>query len=308
MPAPKDPSAAEYYVYHFVCRGVPFYVGVGRSGRAAMRVAWVRRQMAKKRRGVSAKWVLHTRVMASLLRAGEQIEVQYVADGLVRAEALHRERQEMDRLLAAGIRLANLQNNPDKPISHLQFMGWLRKGWRQAEARTVANGELRRSISRDIALALQSGLSEAARRAVLHDALWRWSQLDGKREGCRYWSSAALISRRKTNLIHEHVVPRAVLVSHFESRRPEEEEVHAHLTRMCVAAVITEAENRKLGGALHRAMPRDWNGDDIWARYRAAGIQVVDTKTGKVVVGPETRLAAPGLATAGRSSDMPAST
>jgi hypothetical protein len=121
MPVAKDPSRAEFFVYYLEADGVPFYVGVGRSARASDRARYVRYLMRREAAGKPVKWTLHTRVIATLLRAGCNVRPTYPSCGLVREAALVQERAEISALLAKGYVLANVQHNPQRPESPEQI-------------------------------------------------------------------------------------------------------------------------------------------------------------------------------------------
>jgi hypothetical protein len=112
-----DPLLPEFYVYVFYVRGVPFYVGEGRSSRASDRVRFVRYLIDREDAGKPVKWVKSNRVIAEFLRRGEDVTVEYAYQGLTRGDALPRELEEINRLLAAGFRLANHQHNRGRDSS-----------------------------------------------------------------------------------------------------------------------------------------------------------------------------------------------
>jgi hypothetical protein len=118
MPLAKDPNRPEFYVYLLAADDVPFYVGIGRSARASDRVRYVRYLVSREARGKPVKWGLSNRVVAELLVAGCEVKVEYCETGLPRANALIRERSEIDRLLGAGFVLANIQHNPQRHKVH----------------------------------------------------------------------------------------------------------------------------------------------------------------------------------------------
>src|SRR4051812_22851244 len=75
-------------------------------------------------------------------------------------------------------------------------------------------------IAQDVSFALKSKLSPAAKYAVVKDAMWTWTELEGKYEGCQYWTPLAFAlhdANRKANkkpgdgLRHEHIVPETVV-------------------------------------------------------------------------------------------------
>jgi hypothetical protein len=111
MPVAENPSVAEFHVYTLQVRGIPFYVGEGRASRASDRARFVRYLLSREAAGKPVKWVFSNRVLAELLRRGEEITVVYQHQGLTREDALNREREEINRLLASGFVLANHQHN-----------------------------------------------------------------------------------------------------------------------------------------------------------------------------------------------------
>jgi hypothetical protein len=134
----------------------------------------------------------------------------------------------------------------------------------------------RDQLVRDAIIALDSAMSDGSKYALLDDVSWVLSELDGKYEGCRYWSARALAER--TNLRHEHSVPRRVLIGMLLTEpAPSEAEVRRVLD-LCVGAVVTVEEDRALNAAgLPARIPAGWDGEDVFARYRAAGVELVDT-------------------------------
>lgn len=73
----------------------------------------------------------------------------------------------------------------------------------------------------------------------------------------------------------EHVAPISVIVGLLMSSKPPNEgEVRNILNKYYRIMLVTKDEQRNLR-SLGRAskMPSDWDGKDIWARYRIAGIE-----------------------------------
>lgn len=137
----------------------------------------------------------------------------------------------------------------------------------------------REDLVADVAAALASTLTVGSKYALLDNICWTWSEFDGKLEGCRWWTAAALASRDDpSSLRHEHVVPRRVIIEHLLSLgTPTVGIIRQIMDTWCIAAVVTTEEDRQLRGAgLTQRMPRGWDGKDAWARYRAAGIAATD--------------------------------
>ncbi len=138
-------------------------------------------------------------------------------------------------------------------------------------------------LTRDAMIAIGSLLSYGSQYALLDNVCWTLSELDGKHAGCRFWSSQALDQR--TDLRHVHSVSRRLLITMLpEVSAPTEENVRRVLD-LCVGVVVTAEEDRALNAAGMRSrMPEGWDGRDVFARYRAVRIEVVDTLS--VTAGP----------------------
>ena len=135
-------------------------------------------------------------------------------------------------------------------------------GWWAIETQTRnSNGKLAQVLVKDF---------------VLH----KWSARKGTNVGCRYWSKNAINhylahgiyvvgGKRKRALRHEHVVPRKVLTPILleKSSIPQ---VFSLLSTFCVGCILTKEEDRLIPKKLRSAMPEDWDGLDVWARYRVA--------------------------------------
>ena len=133
-------------------------------------------------------------------------------------------------------------------------------------------------ICRDVSLVLQDQrLHVGTKYAVVDQVLWVWSEFDGKHVGCKYWSVAAKATgSRRDGLIHEHLVPRAVVREKiFGLRNPTQQAVRRTLQTWCVGVVVTKTEDERLNKAgLRSSMPKDWDKRDKWARYKAVGIAI----------------------------------
>jgi hypothetical protein len=146
-------------------------------------------------------------------------------------------------------------------------------------AKDPPNRRRRRSkddICCDVAFVLASPLTEGTKVAVLNDALWKWSEFDGKIDGCRWWSEAACaIRENRKQLIHEHLVPRKVLIERLLGLEEPAAEKVAQVLQQCVGVVITKDEDRLLNKhGLRSKMPKDCSEEDQWGRYNFANIAV----------------------------------
>jgi hypothetical protein len=151
VPVAKNPEAPEFYVYHLVVGGTPFYVGIGRSARAADRVRYVRYLLDRESRGNDVHWGLSTRVIARLLEAGHDVQVVYPRKGMTRLQALAEERRQITRLLARKLVLANVQGNPRRPKSAEEVLdslpGVIRAGRKKRSGSGRAAGRMTSSCS-----------------------------------------------------------------------------------------------------------------------------------------------------------------
>lgn len=133
-------------------------------------------------------------------------------------------------------------------------------------------------ICQDMAIILSDPrLTYCAKFAVIDQAIWIWSEFDGKYKGCRLWSEKALRGWKYDRpLIHEHPVPRKDIRTRlFALRSPTKRSVRTVLNKFCIGVVITKKEDVALIKAgLNASMPADWDGKDIYARYKVVGIKV----------------------------------
>lgn len=111
--------------------------------------------------------------------------------------------------------------------------------------------------------------------------MWVWSEFNGKHQGCKFWSEKALSSGlQNKHLIHEHLVPRKVLMNKlFSEVIPDKQNIFEFLDTYCVGVVVTKDEDNMLNKiGLRSEMPSDWDNKDPWARYKKVAIKVVDTE------------------------------
>lgn len=137
-------------------------------------------------------------------------------------------------------------------------------------------------ICRDVAFILNyKELHRGTQLAVMDQAIWVWSEFDGKYEGCKYWSKNAEAfpkSDARKNLVHEHLVPRKVIrqkLLSFENLTASV--VRSVLEAWCIGVVVTKEEDQRLNSLkLGSSMPQGWDGIDAWARYKHAGIEIAE--------------------------------
>lgn len=99
-------------------------------------------------------------------------------------------------------------------------------------------------------------------------------------------AKARIASGDKTKLVYDHVVPKtryiqkycmkAAVTGQFENgEKFSEAAIKGFLERYWKVTVITKEEDDKLTHAgLREKMPKDWDGKDLFARYKAVGITV----------------------------------
>ena len=137
----------------------------------------------------------------------------------------------------------------------------------------------RDQLASDASLALASEMSIGSKYALLDNICWVWSEFDGKIDGCRWWSRDAVDLRSDhKQLRYEHAVPRRVIIRHLLSLSvPDGTMIASTLRDWCFGVVVTKTEDKKLSSAgLQSRMPADWDYQDVWARYTAVSIEVVD--------------------------------
>lgn len=121
------------------------------------------------------------------------------------------------------------------------------------------------------AIVAADGVLLAHRRRALSNAVWWYTEADGKHR-VRYRSLGAMAEADGARLQHEHVVTRKSLVD----RMLQHPDQIASILGEAVACLVTKEEHRLLS-----AQP---SGAEGWRRYELAGVHVIDTATGNVVV------------------------
>ena len=151
----------------------------------------------------------------------------------------------------------------------------------------------KQQIVKDVAFILnvpEAWLSYAAQHAVLRQAAWTWTEINGKYEGCEIWSKAAWKIRHvaeKGELIHEHAVPRAIVIGMLRQLAERHRgKVTTPMVRRILGnflhgVVITREEDQRLSKAGWRGkMPREFGDPDSgsymnpFLRYQRCGISL----------------------------------
>jgi hypothetical protein len=105
----------------------------------------------------------------------------------------------------------------------------------------------------------------------------------GKYLGHAHWSRTAIERLKKnggtergiTNLLsHEHVVPVGVVLDKLLNNCQKSiADIEELIRCFSVVAIVTREEESLLSEAgLRGKMPNNWDGRDVWARYRTAGL------------------------------------
>ena len=117
-------------------------------------------------------------------------------------------------------------------------------------------------------------------KALREPIFFLWETRRGpKAKAARYRSRQALGMRfGQGELVYDHAVPFVLLQRALMALQPvNEETVGDVLNRYGVAVLITKAEHRRLDSEGFRdKMPATWDELDPLARYRAAGIELVE--------------------------------
>ncbi len=101
-------------------------------------------------------------------------------------------------------------------------------------------------------------------------------RLHGQSQKARIPRSNAAVGRPLSECVVEHVVPQMAIVNRLMDMEPlTEESVTDLLTRWFTVVVVTREEHARLNASgLRSTMPPDWDGSDVFARYRGVGIEL----------------------------------
>lgn len=119
-------------------------------------------------------------------------------------------------------------------------------------------------------------------RAVLREAINKSSEGyrgNVNRSNCRHASHAVaerLDSEDNPLLVADHAIPVSIALREFESLRdPSPEQVADLLAKFATMVLVTPEEDASLRAVgLVKSMPPEWDRNDVFARYAAAGIVV----------------------------------
>ncbi len=151
--------------------------------------------------------------------------------------------------------------NSEKLLTLAQTAAFLVKRWRQLPDQHIAHEMLREGVRK----LHDNTTSHRGTRKYLGHADWSQNALLVLRR------AGGNIDRARNKLRHEHVVPVNVVVDLLIGlgRQASTDSCAKLIRRYSRVAIITRAEDRLLAKAhLSTSMPENWNGHDIWARYR----------------------------------------
>ena len=133
----------------------------------------------------------------------------------------------------------------------------------------------------DVVYTLASPMHYRTKRKVLDHVAWNWTVHDGKYEGCRLWTPAAIEHFKqhgRKGLRHEHAVPRTLIIEAlFAMDNPTQDAVFELLDRLAVGVVVTKDEQATLDKDYQTTMPAGFDSEwDPLLRFVACGLEVVE--------------------------------
>jgi hypothetical protein len=153
---------------------------------------------------------------------------------------------------------------PTKPDHAMLVVPRFRRH-READARAA-------SARRALAAILDLELYPRHKRELLSICLWKLSEAEASAKYDTRFRSASALKPTSGPLAHDHVFERRKLIArlHADPRCID------HVTELAVGCTVTWEEHRLLTAISLRHPELDG-----WERYRKAGVDVVDTLTGK---------------------------
>jgi hypothetical protein len=148
----------------------------------------------------------------------------------------------------------------------------------------------KQQLADDIAIVLVSPLSLGTKHRAILDACWTWTEIEGKYVGCQRWTQMAVMAKaadRKAKLIHEHVVPKKVVVDLLsQMQNSTSAEIYDLFNRLFIGVVVTPVQDQILNCDHKRSMPPEFYDPssvsfrDPWLRYKPYlsldGFQIVE--------------------------------
>lgn len=87
--------------------------------------------------------------------------------------------------------------------------------------------------------------------------------------------SKSATGKQLSDLDVEHVVPQMEIVNMLMNMEPlDKQNVESVLKKYFRVMLVTKDEHKKLNASgLRSKMPHEWDGVDVWARYRTVGVE-----------------------------------
>lgn len=148
----------------------------------------------------------------------------------------------------------------------------------------------------DVSTVLNGNLHPRIKQQVLDGALWWMADYSGKGLDCPFRSKRAnQICKslgsgdeiKNRGLIHEHIVPKKLIREKLMAlNTPVDKKTVKRWLKLSVYCLVTKESDDKVlnKSGFNQKMPNDnWKKenaipDEIWARYKASGIEVVDRR------------------------------
>lgn len=122
--------------------------------------------------------------------------------------------------------------------------------------------------------------SSAYTKALREPIHFLWEIKDGpKNKVAKYKSENAVgLEYGNNELVYDHSIPFNYLKDALLSEEDlQVEKLKSYLEKYTAACLITKEEDKRLNKiGLNRKMPTDWDQSDALARYKAAGIKLVE--------------------------------
>ncbi len=141
-----------------------------------------------------------------------------------------------------------------------------------------------KDLAKDLALVLTSDFKFKTKVNFINSILWGWSSRFGNYQGlsCSKAAQKEFKQHGTKNLRHDHMVPRNLLVKIFlEMNDVSSSKTLKLLKKFGGAVILTVDEDKTLNKLkLRQKMPKSWNRQDPYARYKASGIKLSKRKLG----------------------------
>ncbi len=146
----------------------------------------------------------------------------------------------------------------------------------------------REQIASDVATILKADLTYGTKWSVIDNAMWSWTEFDGKFVGCPNWTQMAILryvefgGKRgwKKHLRHEHVVPRSIVSQLVVGlQEPIPSSVYDLFSRFVIGCIVDRTEDAVLN-KYRSSMPAEFDDPthadykNPWLRYERCQIAI----------------------------------